>query len=105
MSPRDDGMIRDRDGSLVYAPDDFWRRPEAPSLALARLEDEPTTHECDNGWLGEAANPEPCPTCKPHVLELQKARRARCQVCRLRMDPVLVEQGATTHPACDPDAQ
>lgn len=49
MTPRDDGLVRDRDGDLV------------PAVVL-----EP--HRCDRGWLGEHdGHPVPCLTCRPHL--------------------------------------
>lgn len=100
MSPREDGMVRDRDGSLVYPPAGSWRPPAAPVLAVA-VEDAP--HECRDGWTGPDAEPAPCPVCKPHLVDMLAARRARCRVCRQKMDPVLVELGHRAHPVCDPD--
>ncbi|MFK5688740.1 hypothetical protein ACI3EY_03665 [Ornithinimicrobium sp. LYQ92] len=55
--PRLDGMVRTRDGDLV------------PADTLA-------PHTCERGWVGPAANPAPCPVCRPGtVARLAEQRR------------------------------
>lgn len=68
MSPRHDGLIRDRDGELVEPPGQGYA-PEAP----------PSTHHCERGFLPRPDGLAPCPVCKPETVKLLRAQRARAQ--------------------------
>ena len=61
MSPRPDGLRRDRDGSLVVDAE------PAPRSSAAALPAGRSDHGCRRGWRGEdeRGHPVPCPVCRP----------------------------------------
>lgn len=71
MSPRPDGLVRDRTGDLVPEP--------APTPARPARGAQRTEHGCVAGWFGddEQGRPVPCEACRPHVAERRRERAQR----------------------------
>lgn len=71
MSPRPDGLVRDRAGDLVPEP---APAPPRPARGAQRTE-----HGCVAGWLGEdeQGRPVACEVCRPHVAEHRREREQR----------------------------